>query len=270
VITVDFAGQPCDFAGIAEIARRDGAVIIEDASHAIGGTFQQNGQVYKIGRHPWSDMTVFSFHPVKTITTGEGGALVTDNDEYADLARCLRNHGNIRDRKSFVGLGGANDEFGPWYYEMHDPGYNYRITDFQCALGYAQLQKLPAFVARRADIVGQYNKGFANLPDVIIPYGSEWAQPSWHLYVLQFDFEKLGRLRTEVMQDLRARGIGTQVHYIPVHLQPFYRRTYGYGPGKCPVAESYYRNCLSLPLYPAMSDADVTRVIEAVRAIVSR
>lgn len=265
VVAVDFAGQPCELPAISKLARERNAVLIDDASHAIGATLDHEGSRYSIGANPWADMTVFSFHPVKTLTTGEGGALLTDNDDYADHARRLRSHGIVREQAQFLGLGAGMDEFGPWYYEMHDLGYNYRITDIQCALGRSQLRRLSRFVARRSEIVKCYNEAFCDIQSVTTPDAEGRAQPSWHLYVLQIDFECIGKTRTEVMLQLRTHGIGSQVHYIPVHLQPYYRQTYGYAPGKCRIAEEYYTRCLSLPLFSGMSDDDVKAVIKAVK-----
>jgi UDP-4-amino-4,6-dideoxy-N-acetyl-beta-L-altrosamine transaminase len=267
VVPVAFAGQPCNMRAIAEFARSRGAIVIEDACHAIGSELQHAGQTYKVGGHPWADMTVFSFHPVKTITTGEGGAIVTDKDNYAERCRLFRNHGMVKDPSQYrsTDLCPLTSEKGPWYYEMQELGYNYRITDLQCALGHSQLKKLGGFIQRRAEIVATYNAAFASLSYVTPPYSPASPKPAWHLYVLQFDFTKLGKTRTQVMTELRQRGVGTQVHYIPVHLQPYYRRKYGYAPGKCPVAEAYFQHCLSLPLYPAMTDADVQSVITAIR-----
>ena len=275
VVAVDYAGQPADMPRIAEVARARGAVVIEDACHAIGGAFDHEGRTWRIGGHPWADMTVFSFHPVKTMTTGEGGMLVTDDDALAEAARTLRTHGITRDPARFTGLGGeegtALAERGPWYYEMVDLGWNHRITDFQCALGSAQLRQLPAFMARRREIVARYNEAFGGLGWLRTPGLSGPARAaltSWHLYTVEIDFPALGRTRTQVMDELRARhGVGTQVLYIPVHLQPWYRRTYGFRPGQFPVAEAYYGRALSLPLYPAMTDGDIGRVVEAVRSI---
>ena len=263
IVPVDFAGQPCNMPAIAELARLRGALIIEDASHAIGCA---------VGGHPWADMTTFSFHPVKTITTGEGGAILTNDDKLADRCRLFRSHGMIKDSSQFVGLGSQPStlnpqlaETGHWYYEMQELGFNYRITDFQCALGISQLKKLNRFVARRAEIVAQYNSAFAGLTSVICPLTS--VRTAWHLYVLQIDFSAVGKTRTQVMTELRQRGVGTQVHYIPVHLQPYYRNKYGYASGKCPVAEAYYQRCLSLPLYPTMTNVDMERVIQAVKEV---
>ncbi len=276
VVPVDFAGQPCDMPAIAALARKRGATVIEDASHSIGGRFEHGGRWHKVGGHAWADMTTFSFHPVKTITTGEGGAILTNNDRLAERCRLFRSHGMVRDAKPAPDLEACPlmSERGPWFYEMAELGYNYRITDLQCALGLSQLKKLDRFVRRRASIVAAYNKAFASLTWLRTPQvaaiGKRLPRVAWHLYVLQMDFAALGRTRTQVMQQLRDEGVGTQVHYIPVHLQPYYRRRYGYGPGKCPIAEAYYGRCLSLPLYPAMTDRDVVRVIRAVRKLATR
>jgi len=270
VVAVDYAGQPCDMPSLYEIANRRGAVVIEDACHAVGGGFEHGGSFWNLGGHPWADMTVFSFHPVKTMTTGEGGMLVTDNKRWAEQARRLRSHGV--ERRNFVGLGALDDaalnERGPWYHEMQELGQNYRITDMQCALGISQLSRLDSFVERRREIVDRYNEAFSGVPWLVRPgvcAPANSAHIAWHLYTLQIDFGALGKTRTQAMDELRQIGVNTQVLYIPVHLQPWYRGTYGYGPAKCPVAENFYKHALSLPLYPAMSDADVERVIEAVR-----
>lgn len=273
VVAVAYAGQSPDMPAIAEITRSRGAVVIEDGCHGIGGGFEVDGQVYKIGGHPWADITTFSFHPVKTMTTGEGGILLTDNDEYARQARLLRSHGITRECDEFTGLGSDSSvlvEQGPWYYEMQSLGYNYRITDLQCALGRSQLKKLQGFVQRRREIVVQYNAAFADLtwlqtPQVLQPENA--AHISWHLYSVQINFAALGLSRIEAMQRLRDQGVGSQVLYIPVHLQPYYRNQYGYGVGKCPKAEAYYEQTLSLPLFPSMSPADVDTVINSVKQL---
>jgi perosamine synthetase len=272
VVAVDYAGQACDFPEIARIARSHGAVVIEDACHAAGGAFRASGRTWSIGSHPWADLTVFSFHPVKTMTTGEGGMLVTDRADWAELARRLRSHGIVRDPSQFETpvddpvLG----EKGPWFYEMQDLGWNYRLTDLQCALGLSQLARLDGFLARRREIVAAYNAAFAATDWITIPglrSPADAATTSWHLYTVQIDFAALGRTRTQVMAQLRAEGVGTQVLYVPVHLQPWYRKNYTYGPGKCPVAEAFYARALSLPLFPTMTDADVTHVISVVDSL---
>ena len=270
VIPVAYAGQSPDMQRIASIAKERGAVVIEDACHGTGGGFEKNGTVYRQGGHPWADITTFSFHPVKTMTTGEGGMLVTDNDDYAQQARLLRTHGMTRDEDRFSGLGcntPALQEQGPWYYEMQELGYNYRITDIQCALGISQLKRLPDFIERRREIVAQYNHGFSDIEWIKTPTiasENDREHVSWHLYTLLIDFEAIGKNRTEVMAELRKNNIGTQVLYIPVYLQPFYRNTYGYAQGKCPNAELYYEQCLSLPLYPELTNEDVDHVIASI------
>jgi len=283
VVAVDYAGQPCDMPAIAKLARERGAFVIEDACHAVGSEFFHEGQTWKVGNHPWADMTIFSFHPVKTMTTGEGGMLVTNNSEWAQRARQLRSHGITRDASSFVGLADSSSlqlptpnsqlaERGPWYYEMQELGYNYRITDIQCALGNSQLSRLDGFISRRREIVAQYNQALGNLdwlqtPMLVNPANRDLI--SWHLYTVQLDFNKLGKSRTEVMAELKQKDVGTQVLYIPVHLQPWYRETFGYGLRKCPVAETFYTRALSLPLFPALTDEDVARVVGSVKSIMA-
>jgi len=272
VIAVDYAGQSADMPAIAQVAREHEALVIEDASHGTGGGFVCADKIWKIGGHPWADMTVFSFHPVKTMTTGEGGMLVTDNPVWAEQARRLRSHGMVRDPAHFLTSAPCpvTSEHGPWYYEMQELGYNYRITDIQCALGRSQLKKLPGFIKRRQNIVSRYNDGLAGIPWLRTPRLRQPADAphlSWHLYTVQIDFPSLGRTRSDVMKTLRQQGFGSQVLYIPVYLQPWYRQTYGYAPGKCPNAESFYARALSLPLHPALSDEDVQRVIHAVCSI---
>jgi len=270
VIPVAFSGQSADMKSIAEFARNHGAIVIEDACHGTGGGFIEDGKMWKQGGHPWADMTVFSFHPVKTLTTGEGGMLVTNDDEFANRARCLRNHGMSRDPSLFEGLGSDDSvlkEQGSWYYEMHELGYNFRITDIQCALGSSQLKKLSGFMQRRRDIVARYNEAFADLPWLQTPalrQEQDRDAISWHLYTVQIDFTSLHKSRSSVMQELREQGVGSQVLYIPVYLHPWYRKTYGYQPGKCPNAEAYYAKALSLPLYPSMTDSEVELVISSV------
>lgn len=279
VVAVAYAGQAANMPEIARIARERGAIVIEDACHGTGGGFNFGGKEWKHGGHPWADITTFSFHPVKTLTTGEGGMFVTDNEEFARRARQLRAHGIERDPSRFQGFGSddpAYSENGPWVYEMQELGFNHRITDIQCALGRSQLKKLNRFIERRLEIVAHYNEAFADLPWLKIHKLSDWLQGqsetpkqriSWHLYTVLIDFAAIGKSRTEVIAELRSKGIGSQVLYIPVHLQPWYRKTYGYTIGKCPVAEHYYTQALSLPLYPALTDDDLVQVIKAVETL---
>jgi perosamine synthetase len=272
VVAVDYAGQPCDMPAISRIASERGAVVIEDACHGVGGGFVHEGRVWKLGGHPWADIATFSFHPVKTMTAGEGGMLVTNNGDWAAKARQLRSHGIVRDAAHFISsdLCSLTAEKGPWYYEMQDLGYNYRITDLQCALGLSQLARLEALIARRREIVARYNADFADVPWLTTPglcTPANRDHVSWHLYTVQIDFSGIRKTRTQVMMELCKQGIGSQVLYIPVHLQPWYRKTYGYARGKCPIAEAFYEQALTLPLYPALTDEDMWRVIKAVRSL---
>lgn len=273
VIGVDYAGYACDWPGLAAVARARGALLIADSCHAVGGAFHAGGARHTIGSHPWADFTTFSFHPVKTMTTGEGGMLVTDRDDLAHRARLLRSHGISRDPATWSDPASGPDllqERGPWFYEMQELGWNYRLTDLQCALGLGQLDRLDTFLARRRAIVATYDAALADLPWLRRPSlrdPADAATASWHLYPVLLEWRALGRTRTEVMHALRAAGVGSQVLYIPVHLQPWYRRTYGYGPGLCPRAEAYYAAHLCLPLFPALGEEDAQRVIAAVRAL---
>jgi len=273
IVAVAYAGQAADMPRIAEACRSRGAVIIEDACHGTGGGFRHGGTSYKLGAHPWADITTFSFHPVKALTTGEGGMLVTDNADYAERARHLRSHGVTRNPDKFETPDSDPlllSERGSWYYEMTELGYNYRITDLQCALGLSQMKRLEQFIARRREIVSAYNTAFASIPHLQTPITlnpDDSGEVSWHLYTTQIDFERLGLTRTAYMDRLREHGIGSQVLYIPVHLQPYYRKKFGYGPGKCPNAENYYEKALSLPLFPQMTDDELNHVIDTVIAI---
>ena len=274
VVAVDYAGQAADLPEIARIARARGAVVIDDACHAIGGAFHTDaapGRAWSLGGNPWADITTFSFHPVKTLTTGEGGMLVTDRADWAELARTLRSHGIVREADRLTPPTEDNPllaERGTWFYEMQELGWNYRLTDLQCALGLSQLNRLDAMVARRREIVAAYNAAFADLPWFTRPglrNAADAATASWHLYTAQLDFGALGKTRSEVMAELRAAGVGSQVLYIPVYLQPWYRKIFGYAPGKCPRAEAFYARALSLPLYPSMSSEDVEKVIKSLK-----
>ncbi len=275
VVAVAYAGQACDMPAIAKVARQRGAWVIEDACHGVGGGFWNEEREWCLGGHPWADMTTFSFHPVKTMTTGEGGMLVTQDATLAQRARLLRSHGVTRDPNHHQDwpIDDPLHEKGPWYYEMQELGYNFRLSDLQCALGRSQLRKLDGWIARRREIVRQYQQAFASLSWLRCPSlrdSRDESLISWHLFSVWMDFPALGRTRSQVMQQLRESGVGTQVLYIPVHLQPWYRRSFGYQPGKCPNAESVYAGLLSLPLFPAMTDADVARVIVAVLSLGSR
>ena len=259
VVAVDFAGFPCATRELADFVHERGALLVEDACHALGGSLGG----HRVGGLPWVDMTVFSFHPVKTLTTGEGGAVLTRRRDWAEACRRFRSHGMER-------AGGGTEGPGPAYL-MERPGYNYRITDLQCALGASQLRRLDGFVERRRAIAGLYDRAFGSLAHVRTPPPEpEGTRAAWHLYAVGIDFAALGMTRAEVAAALRAEGVGAQVHYYPVHLQPYYAKRYGYAPGKCPRAEAWHEQALSLPLFPGMSDADAERVARALPAALAR
>ncbi|MFM6137162.1 MAG: UDP-4-amino-4,6-dideoxy-N-acetyl-beta-L-altrosamine transaminase [Sphaerospermopsis kisseleviana] len=250
VIPVHFAGQSCDMAAIYALSQEYNFRIIEDASHAVGGEYQ--GQ--PVGNCQYSDITVFSFHPVKIITTGEGGIAVTNDPEIAAKMARLRTHGITRDPELLSG-----QLQGSWVYAQVELGFNYRMTDLQAALGLSQLQRLPEFIARRRQLAAQYDRMLADMP-VILPWQHPDSLSAWHLYVVQV--EPTAKLnREELFTALREGGIGVQVHYIPVHLQPYYRGL-GFQVGDFPVAESYYGQAISLPMYAGLRDGDQVRVVE--------
>ncbi len=251
VIPVHFAGQSCDMAAIGDLAGRYGFRVIEDASHAIGGRYQ--GQAIGGCRH--SAVTVFSFHPVKIVTTGEGGMALTNVPELAERMERLRSHGITRDPAHMQG-----EAEGPWYYQQIELGYNYRLTDIQAALGLSQLARLDAYVAARQRLAARCDALLADLP-LTLPWRHPEAFSAFHLYVVQLEDADC---RRAVFEHMRAAGVGVNVHYIPVHLQPDYRRL-GFGPGDCPVAEDYYSRAISLPLYPTLSEAEQDAVVAALR-----
>jgi dTDP-4-amino-4,6-dideoxygalactose transaminase len=256
IIPVDFAGQAVDIDTIKKIADKHHLFIIEDAAHAIGSNYADGKPV---GCCHKSDMTVFSFHPVKTITSGEGGAITTNNEIFYKRLLKLRTIGITKDEQEL------SKNPGPWYYEMQLLGGNNRMTDIHAALGRSQLSRLSFFKQRRRKIVNTYNKAFGNISNITIPYEEKNVDSCFHLYVLQIDFDKIGKTRKQIMEDLRQKGIGTQVHYIPVNSQPYYVKKYGeYNAKEYPAAESYYNKCLSIPLYPKMSDDDVKYVIDSI------
>ena len=251
IIAVDYTGQACDYDVLRAITDRHGPILVADACHAVGGSYK--------GRPVGSlaDLNIFSFHPVKHITTGEGGMITTDDPNLARRMRVFRNHGITTDHRQ-------REQRGSWFYKMMDLGYNYRLTDFQCALGMSQLSKLPGWVARRQEIARRYDAAFAETPAVDTLGVREGVSHAYHLYVIQLDLAQLEATRAEVFAALRAEGIGVNVHYIPVHLHPFYRERFGTGPGSCPVAETAYERLVTLPIFPRMSDDDVDDVIAAV------
>ncbi|WP_114394013.1 UDP-4-amino-4,6-dideoxy-N-acetyl-beta-L-altrosamine transaminase [Oleisolibacter albus] len=263
---VHLNGQCVEMGEVGALARRHGLRVVEDACHAIGAAHvAADGTVVRVGACPQSDMAVFSMHPVKTIAMGEGSVVTTRDAELARRLRRFRSHGMIpaAEGVSQPGEGLAADgQPNSWYYEMLEPGFNYRATDIQCALGLSQLAKIDRFLARRQALVDLYDRLLAPLAPVVAPIRRiPGCRPGWHLYVVHIDFAALGLDRDAVMRRLRTAGIGTQVHYLPVHRQPYYRQRY---PGTVlPGADAYYARCLSLPLFPAMTDGDAERVAAA-------
>jgi len=256
IIAVDYAGQPCDYDTLRKLADRYHVKLIADACHSLGGSYKGRpvGQL--------ADLSTFSFHPVKHITTGEGGMISTNDPDLARRMRIFRNHGITSDHRQ-------REQQGSWFYEMVDLGYNYRITDIQCALGLSQLRKLAAWVKRRQEIAQRYNSAFAEIP-AVQPLGVRAeVSHAYHLYVIRLDLTKLQATRGHIFAALRAEGIGVNVHYIPVHLHPFYRKQLGTKPGMCPVAEAAYEQIISLPIFPQMTNADLDDVIEAMHKVIS-
>jgi UDP-4-amino-4,6-dideoxy-N-acetyl-beta-L-altrosamine transaminase len=270
VLPVHVNGFVADMVAIREVADRHNLEVIEDACHALGSVHPAgNGVTARSGDCALSRMACFSLHPVKTMTTGEGGVTTTNDERLADRMRLLRNHGMTRDPKAFTIKTQATDrngEVNPWYYEMLELGPNYRITDFACALGLSQLKKLDRFIARRREIAALYDRLLESLEPVVCPVWALRSQnPALHLYAVLIDYNLIGKTRTEVMAQLKMHGIGTQVHYLPVHRQPYYRGLYG--DLDLPGSTRYYDRVLSIPLYPDMTDADVERVVEALRDV---
>jgi len=240
-------------------------VVIEDAAHSVGGTYVCGRPV---GCGAYADMSVFSFHPVKTITTGEGGAVVTNDDDLAHRLRMLRSHGVERDAQRFVGEEtGEDGRIKPWLYEQQLLGFNYRMTDIQAALGLSQLGKLDRFLERRRTIARRYDEVFSRLTNIRLPQSApeQRSRSGNHLYVIEFDFVALRTTRSALMAALRERGIGTQVHYVPVYRQPYYAARYDIEPAEFPQAEDYYATCLSVPFYPSLTDEDVEHVTATIK-----
>lgn len=254
IVAVDYTGQPCDYDALRAIADSHDLILVADACHAVGGSYK--GQ--PVGS--LADLSTFSFHPVKHITTGEGGMITTDDPELARRMRVFRNHGITTDHRQ-------REKEGSWFYEMVDLGYNYRLTDVQCVLGLSQLRKLPGWVKRRQEIARRYDEALADLPAVRPLAVRQEVSHAYHLYMIQLDLERLRVDRAQVFAALVAEGIGVNVHYIPVHLHPFYRERLGTGPGLCPVAEAAYEWLVTLPMFPRMRDGDVDDVIAAMRKV---
>jgi UDP-4-amino-4,6-dideoxy-N-acetyl-beta-L-altrosamine transaminase len=253
VIAVHMCGQSCDMAGVHALAQRYGFRVVEDASHAVGGRYRN----HPVGDCQYSDITIFSFHPVKIITTGEGGMALTNGPELAKKMLLLRSHGITRDISDMIG-----PSEGPWYYQQIALGFNYRMTDIQAALGSSQIRHLKEWVSRRHTLAARYHEALAELP-LLLPRQHADAYSAWHLYVIQLK-DEAPKSRAEMFAALRDDGIGVNVHYIPVHLQPYYRGL-GFKPGDFPAAEAYYARAISIPLFASMTEAEHCYVIERIR-----
>lgn len=256
IIAVDYAGQPCDYDTLAAIAKKHNLALVADACHSLGARYKDRpvGSLVRL--------SAFSLHPVKHITTGEGGMITTDDPKLAEKMPLFRSHGITTDHRQ-------REAQGSWFYEMVDLGYNYRITDFQCALGLSQLKKLPKWIARRREIAHRYDEAFQNIPRVNPLSVQSETFHAYHLYVIRLDLDGTDLNRSVVFSKLREAGIGVNVHYIPVYLHPFYRNRLDTHPGLCPVAEWAYERIISLPMYPTLSHGDQCHVIETLDKILS-
>ncbi|MEW6653835.1 MAG: DegT/DnrJ/EryC1/StrS family aminotransferase, partial [Bacteroidota bacterium] len=247
VVAVDFAGHPCNWEKLKELQDQFGFQLVNDFCHAPGAEYNNNVKYAP----KYADAVNMSFHPVKHFTTGEGGAVLTNNSELDKRVRTLRTHGMTKDESVLE----KND--GPWYYEMHEVGFNYRITDFQCALGLTQLSKLSSFVEKRRDIAKYYNEVLADDERFILPQSASNVKHAYHLYPLQIKFDEIGITRKDYFARLRANRILAQVHYVPVHLQPFYMKNFGFMPGIFPIAEKFYEREISIPMYASLDKCDL-------------
>ena len=256
VVPVHLAGQSCDMEQIFKLSQEYGFTVLEDASHAIGADYKDT----KVGSCKYSDMTVFSFHPVKIITTGEGGMVLTNNEELYRKLILYRSHGITRDNTLMT-----RESDGPWYYQQVDLGYNYRMTEMQAALGFSQMDRVDEFVARRRYLVSRYNDLLADLP-IKTPYVAGNTKPSWHLYIARVDFEKAGLTKKELFAKMKEKGIVLNLHYIPVHTQPYYE-SLGFKKGDFPVSELYYNEAFTLPLYYGLTDEQQDEVVTALKAV---
>ncbi|WP_054941673.1 UDP-4-amino-4,6-dideoxy-N-acetyl-beta-L-altrosamine transaminase [Paenibacillus ihuae] len=256
IIPVHFTGQPAELDEIHTIARDNNLVVIEDAAHALGAQYKSKS----IGSI--SDMTMFSFHPVKHITTGEGGMITTNNPLYYEKLLQFRTHGITRDQRRLT------ENHGPWYYEMQFLGFNYRLTDIQASLGSSQLKKIGSFIEKRKQLAEFYTKELSSIEEIVLPHQLSYMDSSWHLYILKLQLSKLTAGRKEIFQALHKENIGVNVHYIPVYLHPYYE-SLGFQKGICPVAESCYEQFITLPLYAGMDDHDAADVVDAVKKVIS-
>ena len=252
IAPVDFTGQPVDIDAFMEHAAKHNLIVIEDGAHSLGASYRGN----KIGQQ--ADMTMFSFHPVKPITTGEGGIITTNNEEYYEKLKMFRSHGITKTDYSLTQ--------GDWHYEMNDLGYNYRMNDIQASLGLSQLTKIDKFIERRREIAALYNEKLSKVAGIITPQQLEFVDSGWHLYMVQIDSGLVSKPRKQIFEEMRAANIGVHVHYIPVYWHPYYQEL-GYEKGLCPIAEKWYEQALTLPIFPGMADEDVGDVVLAFKRI---
>lgn len=259
IIGVDYAGHPCDWEALRDIANKYELKLINDNCHALGAAYYEDKQ-YAL---KYADIVTQSYHPVKHLTTGEGGAILTNNLEFDENVRCLRTHGITKDNSKFNIYNSPLNE--PWYYEMLELGFNYRITDFQCALGSSQLKKLDGFVQKRREIAKNYNNLFSDLDFFKTPKVHNTVDHSYHLYPLQIDFDQLSLTKVDFFYKMKDMGINLQVHYIPIHMQPFYQKNFGFIKGDFPISESFYQKEISLPIYPDLNFVDQNKVIEKIK-----
>lgn len=258
VVPVHFAGQSCDMKRIHELAQEYGFMIMEDACHAMGADYLGK----KVGGCEFSDMTVFSFHPVKIVTSGEGGMILTNNQDIYNKLLLFRSHGITRDADLMT-----HDADGPWYYQQLELGFNYRMTDIQAALGHSQMQRVDEFVRRRRYLAERYNRLLQDLP-LVTPGVADFAESSWHIYVVRIDFSRVVKSKRKIFDEMKAKGIALNLHYIPVHLQPYYQKL-GFAIGDFTNSELYYRESLTLPLYYELTDEFQDRIVESLREVLS-
>lgn len=257
LVPVHLAGQSCDMEKIHALAKKFNITVIEDASHAIGADYEDT----KVGCCKYSDMTVFSFHPVKIVTTGEGGMVLTNSKDLYDKLVLYRSHGITRAPELMT-----KEADGPWYYQQIDLGFNYRMTDMQAALGYSQMHKIDEFVARRRELAARYNELLKDLDMLKLPYQDESTASSWHLYIVRVDFSKISKTKKQIFAEMKDKGICLNLHYIPVHTQPYYEKL-GFKQGDFPVSEKYYEEAFTLPLYYSLTNEQQDYIIEALKEV---
>lgn len=253
VVPVHLAGQSCEMDKIYKLSQKYGFKVIEDASHAIGADYKET----KVGCCKYSDMTVFSFHPVKIVTTGEGGMVLTNDKDLYEKLVLYRSHGITRDPKLMTGTAD-----GPWYYQQIDLGFNYRMTDMQAALGYSQMQKVNEFVSKRRYLAKRYNELLKNINGIQLPDQNEDTKSSWHLYVVRVDFSKISKTKNQIFAEMNEKGICLNLHYIPVHTQPYYENL-GFKGGDFPNSEKYYEEAFTLPLYYSLTDEQQDHIVKS-------